>query len=422
MNKNRTLVIGISLGLILVITAGFVGFLASLEFANAYNPQNADPVQSVQYAQISPPDYIEPVIFDEDSLENAEVWETLEIPDEISDEPAATETEPAEPQLAFFPTEPTYPVQETAQQAENVTTITISAAGDVTLGGDARGNGYHRFMQQFEQNGYAFFLANVRDIFYNSDLAIVNFEGTLTDLEEGADKPFIFRAPPHFARILTEGAVTAVSLANNHTLDYFEAGYSDTISALNSENIPFFGNSHNTIIEVNGINVGLFGFRIWDNTQFNKNRITAAIGDLRNRGANLVIAYFHWGVERENIANNVQREMARHSINAGANLVLGSHPHVIQGIEVYNGVNVVYSLANFSFGGNANPADKDTFIFQQTFTFVDGELLQDNESNVIPALISSVQHTNNFQPTPATGADAERILERLQRYSEGFEQ
>ncbi|MCL1986837.1 MAG: CapA family protein [Firmicutes bacterium] len=421
MNKKTIIALaaGISLGLILVAGAGIIGFIASLELANVYNSQNNTIVQSAQT-----PNYVESIAFDaEDYFETAENIDALEILEmlEIIETGESIEIEQSS-QVAFFPTEPISPLGEVNSQAENVTTITISAAGDITLGGDVRGNGYHRFMQQFEQNGYAFFLANVRDIFYNSDLSIVNFEGTLTDLEESADKQYVFRAPPHFARILTEGAVSAVSLANNHTLDYLETGYSDTISALNSENIPFFGNSHNTIIEVNGVNIGLFGFRIWDNSQFNKNRITAAIDDLKNRGANLVIAYYHWGVERENIANATQREIAHHTVNAGANLVLGSHPHVIQGIEHYNGVNVVYSLANFSFGGNANPSDKDTFIFQQTFTFIDGELQKDNETNIIPALVSSVENTNNFQPTPATGANAERILERLRKYSEGIGQ
>jgi poly-gamma-glutamate synthesis protein (capsule biosynthesis protein) len=77
----------------------------------------------------------------------------------------------------------------------------------------------------------------------------------------------------------------------------------------------------------------------------------------------------------------------------------------------------VYSLGNFAYGGHSNPADKDTFIFRQTFTFVGGVLQDDNETEIIPAYISSVRNRNNFQPMPVEGDEAERILERLERYS-----
>ncbi|MCL1998923.1 MAG: CapA family protein [Turicibacter sp.] len=384
------LILGFGFGIAMMIGIGITGLLVELSA-----PASHIAVQMQLQA--------ETIIFetaDDEIAETPEISDTFFETNDLSD---------------IFDTEEDY--EEFLEEFSNVTTITISAAGDVTLGGDERWHGYHRFMAEFERNGHAFFFENVRDIFYNSDLAIVNLEGTLTYAEEGADKPFIFRGPPHFAQILSAGAVNVVSLANNHTFDYFEAGYIDTINALRAEEIAFFGNEHNTIIEVQGINVGLFGFRVWDTSQGNRNRITAAINDLKDRGADLIIAYHHWGAEHENIANTVQREMARHTVNAGANLVLGSHPHVIQGLEVYNNVNIVYSLANFSFGGNSNPSDQDTFIFQQTFTFIDGELLQDNETVIIPAFISSVRNTNNFQPTPATGADAERILERLRKYS-----
>ena len=301
------------------------------------------------------------------------------------------------------------------------TTITISAAGDTTLGGDSRWRGYHRFMHEFQQSGYdhSFFLRNVRDIFYASDLAILNLEGTLTYATEHMDKEFVFRGPPHFARILSEGAVDVVTIANNHTIDFFERGYRDTRAALSDVGVTYFGNEFNTIVEVNGIKVGLFGFRIWNASQYNRNRIRAAAEDLRERGAQLIIAYHHWGDEHVNMPNYVQRTMGRYTVAAGADLVLGAHPHVVQGIEVYRGVNIVYSLANFSFGGNSNQADFDSFIFEQTFTFRDGVLMDGgyNSTNLIPVMVSSTRAYNNFQPTVAEGADAERILGRLRTYS-----
>jgi len=127
-----------------------------------------------------------------------------------------------------------------------------------------------------------------------------------------------------------------------------------------------------------------------------------------------VIAYFHWGIETHYRPSATQKNIGRFTIDSGADLVLGAHPHVIQGVEEYKGKNIVYSLANFSFGGNRRPFDMDTFIFQQTFTFNNGVLQDTNETNIIPARGTSAQSYNNYQPTPAYGRDAERILARLE--------
>jgi len=302
----------------------------------------------------------------------------------------------------------------------DVVTITISAAGDTTLGGDSRWAGYHAFMREFENSGrdHSHFLRNVVHIFEEDDLTILNLEGTLTYATEHMDKTFVFRGPPHFARILSSSSVEVVSIANNHTIDFFDRGYRDTTAALRVEGIAYFGNEYNTIMEINGIKVGLFGHRIWADTAFNRNRITAAIEDLQNRGAQLIIAYYHWGVERSNVPEAYQVAIGRFSIDQGAHLVLGAHPHVVQGIEQHGGRYIVYSLANFSFGGNSNPPDQDTMIFQQTFTFHDGALQSYNDTNIIPVFASSVRYRNDFTPTVAEGYDAERILGRIYTYSQ----
>ena len=317
------------------------------------------------------------------------------------------------------------PTESTAEEpfveeepAQNIATITIAAAGDTTLGGDSRWAGYGAFMREYNANGLEHFFYNVRDIFAESDLSIVNLEGVLTNITEPhMDKQFVFRGPPHFARILTYGNVDVVTIANNHTIDFFDAGMADTRQALTNEGIAYFGNEFTRIVEVEGVKVGLFGFRIWADNQHNRNLITGAIDDLNAAGAQLIIAYHHWGPENVNMPVQYQISMGRFTIDQGAHLVLGAHAHVLQGIEIYNGRNIVYGLANFSFGGNSNPTDQDTMIFQQTFTFVEGELVADNETNIIPARISSVRGRNNFQPTPAAGDDAERILQRIRTYS-----
>jgi len=298
--------------------------------------------------------------------------------------------------------------------------LKISAAGDTTLGGDPRYS--QQFLREFEKQNrdHGYFLREVKHIFTDDDLTIVNLEGTLTEATAHLSKTFVLRGPPHFSKILSSSGVDVVSLANNHTIDYHSRGYKDTVEALEDVGVDYFGNEFNTILTVNGIRVGLFGHMFWYDDQDNRNRIVDSIEDLQERGAQLIIAYYHWGVEGDNRPTQYQRSLGRFTIDKGADLVLGAHPHVIQGIEVYKGKNIVYSLANFCFGGNNNPEDHDTFIFQQTFSFDEGTLLDTNETNLIPARISSERGRNNYQPIIAHGETAERILKRLQDYSEAL--
>ena len=391
MRKHKVLV------LMVLSIIGVLGIL-SIALDDSYNIVNSEP-----YAQESYTLHMEYLV------ERQIQFETVIYEAEYD----YYEVEYEEPEVE----EDEYPEEE--YEPCTLVTITISAAGDTTLGGDPRGMGM--FIREWENNDqdYSFFFREVRHIFEESDLSIVNLEGTLTYATVARENAtFTFRAPPHFAEILSAGAIDAVTLANNHSRDFLERGYRDTIDALDAVGVARFGNGYNIIKEINGINVGLFGLSIWGDWRENRDSITRAINDLENRGAQLIIAYFHWGVERANMPSNYQRVMGRFTIENGAHLVLGAHSHVLQGIEVYNGRNIVYSLANFSFGGNNNPDDHDTMIFQQTFTFDDGVLLETNDTNIIPAFISSVRYRNNFQPIIATGEDAERILERVRLYSE----
>jgi len=307
--------------------------------------------------------------------------------------------------------------EEEPEPPSTIVTITVSAAGDCTLGGDPRYS--NRLLRELENNDgdHSYFLSNVRHIFEADDLTIINLEGPLTERTAHVDKGYVFRGPPHLAKILSSCGVEMVTLANNHIKDFLDAGYQDTVEALEAEDVGYFGNEYNTIMEINGIKVGMFGYTVWYDGNDNRNRIASSISDLQERGAQLIIAYFHWGTELATTPDAYQRAIARRAIDSGADLVLGAHPHVLQGIEVYNGKNIVYSLANFCFGGNNNPVDKDTMIFQQTFTFDEGVLQDTNETSIIPARVSSVNTHNDFRPTVAEGEAAERIIEKIQSLS-----
>lgn len=294
-------------------------------------------------------------------------------------------------------------------------TLTISAAGDCTLGSDVNFDPSTSFVTKYNEVGDpGYFLANVRDIFSADDLTIVNLEGTLTDGGERADKTFAFRGDPSYTQILTSGSVEAVNLANNHSKDYGLQSYEDTISHVESAGITSFGYDRTALMDIKGVKVGLVGTYVLAEGIESKQGMIDNINSLKEQGAQLIIVSFHWGTEKEYSPDEVQTELAHTAIDNGAHLVLGHHPHVLQGVEKYNGRFICYSLGNFCFGGNKNPSDKDTMIFQQTFTIKGEEVVQDDVVETIPCSLSSSSSLNNYQPTPSEGSEKERIQQKIQ--------
>ncbi|MDR1704394.1 MAG: CapA family protein [Clostridiales bacterium] len=305
--------------------------------------------------------------------------------------------------------------------------VSISFAGDCTLGTDDRFGYWNSFPSVYdaiqEERGDAsgYFFENVRHIFLESDLTVVNLEGPLTGRTEYNDKQFVFKGPPEYAEILSEGGIGLVNLSNNHTYDYGREGYIDTLVSLDAAGVGYFGPNWQHMKDLGGVTFGFLGYNGWSDAL--KGQITEDIAYIKECGATVIIVSFHWGEERANYPNGTQKALARHSIDQGAALVIGHHPHVLQGIESYNGGLIVYSLANFCFGGHKNPADKDTMIFTHTFAF-DRETLERrpelDSSRVIPCSVSSVGNRNDFRPTVLEGDEGERVAERLERYSESL--
>ena len=309
--------------------------------------------------------------------------------------------------------------QETPEVQE--TTITISAAGDCTLGTD-EGFNYKRSFKgkYYAVQDPAYFFQNVQPVFAQDDLTIVNMEGTLTEETTREPKQFAFKGDAEYAKILTAGAVETANLANNHSFDYGKKSYEDTITALEAEGISSFGYERTAVMDIKGVKVGLAGvYELAEHIDC-KQDLLDNIASLKEQGAQIIIVSFHWGQEKENVPSDVQVELAHAAVDNGADLVLGHHPHVLQGIEEYKGKNIVYSLGNFCFGGNSAPSDMDTMIFQQTFTVKDGKLQEDNVTNILPCKISSAYEEgyNNYQPILAEGEQKEKIFERLSEYSQ----
>ena len=297
--------------------------------------------------------------------------------------------------------------------------LTLSVVGDCTLGTDETFDYDTSLNAYYENYGADYFLQNVKDIFSADDLTIANFEGTLTDSDEREDKTFAFKAPASYASILTGGSVEAVNTANNHSHDYGEQSFNDTLVALDDAGIVHFGYDETAVMDVKGIKVGLVGiYELYDHLE-REQQLKDNIAKVKADGAQLIVVIFHWGNETETVPDSNQTTLGRIAIDEGADLVCGHHPHVLQGIETYKGRNIVYSLGNFCFGGNSSPSDMDTMIYQQTFTIDADGVKKDNVTNIIPCSISSAAYDgyNNYQPTPAEGDEATRILGKINERS-----
>lgn len=295
--------------------------------------------------------------------------------------------------------------------------LTVSVVGDCTLGTDENFDYSTSLNAAYESNGSEYFFANVKSIFSADDLTIANFEGTLTESEDRQDKEYAFKAPASYAEILNDGSIEAVNTANNHSHDYGDQSYEDTLSALDAANIIHFGYDDTVVTDVNDVKVGLVGIYELNDHLGREDQLKQNIAKVKEDGAQIIIVIFHWGNEKEEVPDDNQKTLAHLAIDEGADLVCGHHPHVLQGIEVYKGKNIVYSLGNFCFGGNSYPSDMDTMIFQQTFTVSADGLEDDNVTNIIPCSISSDSDYNNYQPTPATEDEATRILQKIEERS-----
>ena len=295
--------------------------------------------------------------------------------------------------------------------------VTISATGDVTIGGDTRKSGKSVFDKQLDQeaSGLDFPLENVREIFEKDDMTLVNFEDTLTTTKSATKNTYSFAAPPEYVQVLTSGSVEAVSLENNHVMDHGGAGYEDTCRTLASAGILYSGHLGATIYTTDtGVSIGMLSYQTFNGNYANiYNTIEGDIQALRDAGCAIVVVSYHWGEEKDYVPNERQVPLGRATIDAGADLVIGHHSHRINPIEEYKGKYICYSLGNFSFAGNTRPDDMDTYIFQQRFRVTAGGEAQNEGFRIIPCSISSQEKVNDFKPTPKDDAGAAEVVERL---------
>ena len=327
--------------------------------------------------------------------------------------PATAVAEPSETVMPIQTDAPTLPPETEPPVTEpKEKHYTLSFAGDCTFGSVASNwSNPNHFIKTIGEN-YDYPFANVRKYFENDDFTIINLEGPLTDSSSGgANKRFSFRGPTAYTQIMTGSSVEAVTLANNHAEDFGKAGYESTTKALTDAGITYVEKNKTAMYTTeSGLKIGLYAGAF----DISTSDVKKDIATLRNSGAEIVICSFHWGEEGHYRPSNDQQKIAKAAIDAGADIVYGHHPHVLQKIEEYKDGYIFYSLGNFSFGGAALPGDYDTALLQLDVVRDENGKVSLGELTIIPCSISSTTKQNNFQPTPLEeGKVYDRVLSKL---------
>ena len=308
--------------------------------------------------------------------------------------------------------------------AEKVITLTFT--GDCTIGGEeavrAHDDSFDSYAQKY---GYDYFFKNFYDLFASDDCTVVNCECVFSDSRSGEnkDKSFRFRAPTDFVNIFKVSSIEAVSLANNHTKDYGAEAFENMKKVLDEASIGWAWDEHVWIFEKDGIRIafGAIDYGIYKRSNYLvRNRLLA----LRNSGeVNAAVMLIHRGEEyaAKHIAD--QDVYAEYFIKeAKADLVIGHHPHVLQGIRILNNRTIFYSLGNFVFGGH-NKVSRSytqgtnslyTLAVQVKMYFTDEGVYKGQQVVLYPAYDSGADPVNNYQPIRVSAKDAEPVMQAIQ--------
>lgn len=321
--------------------------------------------------------------------------------------PAASDTATA-PVDALNPEMPAATLAPTANEtmADGSVNIAVTAAGDMTIGKNARSTGKSMFDKEMEKQGGdpSFIIRNMQELFSKDDMTLVNFEGTLTTAGVPSNKKnnqFLFSAPPEYVDILKNGSIEAVSFENNHVMDHGEEGYKETTDAFDQAGVIWSAEQHMGVFNVKGVSIAMLAYQTFNGRYpdlFEK--VPHDVAEAKKK-YDIVIVSYHWGNELDYKPNKNQVKLGRLTIDAGADLVLGHHSHRINPIERYKDKLIVYSLGNFSFAGNNKPQDMCTYIFQIKFNVKDGQATTAG-FRIVPSRISSKSDYNDMIPTPFT--------------------
>ena len=308
--------------------------------------------------------------------------------------------------------------------------IIINFLGDCTLACNETDHGSSQTIEAYvDRFGAEYPFSRVLHILEQDDLTVANFEGTLHNTNDGLytvpQKTYSFRGNENMVEVLKAGSVEAVSLANNHIGDYGTPGYQDTVRVLNDSGISWFAcseyGSQVFVYEKDGIRIGFISAYIsffWNNLGV----IQKAMKELKDQQCSVIIGVMHGGVEYDKRHDDYQLGLARAFIRYGADLVIGHHPHCLQGYGVVEGAPVYYSLGNFVFGGNFRlnttrkgiaKSVKYTMILTCALSFDEDGRFLGSRANMIPCRLSEDENTNYYQPYAVLGADAVSAIEEV---------
>lgn len=281
---------------------------------------------------------------------------------------------------------------------------TFHFIGDCTLAANAAHQGTSDGYDTVINGDFSYPFAKTKQYFIDDDFTMANLECALTEERSARVKTFTFRTSADYAQILPEGGVEFVTLANNHVLDFGQKGYEDTKAAAAAAGLAYAGRDEWTIYETaRGLKIGVYAVSSFGTDRENREApelIKKGVAAVRAAGAEFVIAALHFGDEGSYQVNAVQREQAHAAIDAGADFVYGSHAHTLQPYEEYKGHYIYYCMGNWTFGGNTNPRDKDTFILEMTVERAHDGSVTVLERTHIPCASSGRTDTNNYQPVP----------------------
>lgn len=295
--------------------------------------------------------------------------------------------------------------------------ITITFLGDCTLGGEEKSrNSALGFVRRVQETGLDYPLREMGRLTLYDDLSIANLECVLTDRSLAkVEKEYNFSGPSAYTRILTSAGIDCVTLANNHSHDYGESGYSDTKEALESAGVCWFGTDAPAVwTGDNGVMIGFVGVS-FSLSGSRYEQYLRQVGTLKEFGCAAIITVMHAGTEYSYTAPDAyQRQIASRAADSGSCLVVGHHPHVVQGYGIVSGVPVVYSLGNCSFGGTTHAKDSDALVLQAVLSFENG-MLKEIALHFRPISITGDDHYNDYAPCFLSGTDAERVLEKMKK-------
>ncbi len=291
-------------------------------------------------------------------------------------------------------------------------TVTVSAIGDVMLGGDPRPrkSSFSRF-ETLWKNGASYFFAKIKSDLTDGtgNVAIANLEIPLINTTRvvNGSRSYIFRGKTLYAQALAAGGIDAVDLDNNHIMDYGSTGYSSTKSAVKSVVVGSFGRGTVCYITRNGVKIGFAGFRP---ESISLSKLKSSVKALKQR-CDVAVISFHWGTEYRYKATAQQIAYGRAAVQAGADLVVGHGPHVVGGIELYKGKHIVYSLGTI-ISTVTLPDDTDCFIYRHTFS-ITGTSVSNAGFEIVPVEMSGSSSYNDAQPRPVSGGAASGIKKKI---------